>query len=294
MFHNRYMTYRQRLIIGSLGLLLGLAIFAIYTHSRHQPSAPTGKMISQTRKKSTLKPANNNVAVHEAPAAAPLLRSNLPSQILNLTNWKLTVPVDIDHSGDADEIRQPALATFTNGAYFRVNDAGDGVLFEANAAGATTKGSHYPRSELREMNNSGRDKASWSSTLGTHTMVVKEAITHLPVVKPEVVAAQIHDDSYYVILIRLEGQHLFVEGDGKNIGDLNSSYSLGTVFTVRIVAEAGRIKVFYNDGLKVDYAKSGSGYYYKAGCYTQTNTARGDAAEAYGQVAIYALSVTHS
>ncbi len=291
------MKHRRNFILGSLVLILvlGLAIFDLHVHLS-QPSSLDVKNPGLATYYKNSRGANRSGTTQTVLPAAPpkpALSSKLPSQILNLTNWKLTVPVDTDHSGAADEIKQPALTTFTNAAYFRANDIGDGVLFEANAGGATTKGSRYPRSELREMTNAGRNEASWANTAGTHTMIVKEAITHLPAVKPEVVSAQIHDSSRYVILIRLEGRHLFVESNGGNIGDLSNSYSLGTTFTVRIVADAGHIKVFYNDILKTDYAKSGSGYYFKAGCYTQSNIAQGAAADDYGQVAIYALSVTH-
>jgi len=52
--------------------------------------------------------------------------------------------------------------------------------------------------------------------------------------------------------------------------------------------------VYYNDILKVSYNKSGSGYYFKAGCYTQTNISKGDSASSYGEVTIYNLQVSHT
>ncbi len=45
----------------------------------------------------------------------------------------------------------------------------DGVQFRAPVDGVTTSGSSYPRSELREMTDSGSSEASWSSTSGTHS-----------------------------------------------------------------------------------------------------------------------------
>ena len=226
--------------------------------------------------------------------APPVTKQSIyPSKILNLTNWKLTLPIDTAHAGSPDEIKQPELNAFSSVPYFTSSPAADAVIFQANAGGATTSNSGYPRSELREMVNNGKDKASWSNTVGSHSMTIRQAITHLPVVKPEVVAGQIHDATDDVIMIRLEGKHLFVEGSGKNLGDLDTNYNLGTVFTVRMVAESNRISVYYNDVLKVDYAKSGAGYYFKAGVYTQSNTSRGDAPDAYGEVKIYSLSVSH-
>ncbi|HSW99520.1 MAG TPA: polysaccharide lyase family 7 protein [Patescibacteria group bacterium] len=227
-------------------------------------------------------------------SSSPVPAANLPSQLLDLNNWKITLPIDTGHAGSPDEIQQPELANFSLTPYFRVNEAKDGVVFQANAGGATTSGSGYPRSELREMTNGGKDNASWSSDSGVHTMIVREAITHTPLVKPHVVAAQIHDAQDDVIMIRLESKRLFVEGGGKELGLLDDNYGLGTSFTVKIEASQGHIKVSYNDIQKLDYTRSGSGFYFKAGCYTQSNISKGDSASAYGEVVIYALSVAHS
>jgi poly(beta-D-mannuronate) lyase len=140
----------------------------------------------------------------------------------------------------------------------------------------------------------GSSQASWSNVAGVHTMTVTEAITHLPVVKPHVVAAQIHDAQDDVVMVRLERSNLFVEHNGVNLGTLDPNYQLGAVYTVKLVAADGRIKVFYNGVLKVDVANAGSGWYFKAGCYTQSNLSKGDAADAYGEVVVQALTVSHT
>jgi hypothetical protein len=242
----------------------------------------------------TLAPATTTTT--KAPATttttAPKVVSGLsvPADLLNLANWKLTLPVGT--AGKPTEILQPQLAGFSLSPYFVLNAAKNGVQFVAPVGGATTSNSGYPRSELREMK--GGSLASWSNTSGTHTMTITEAITHLPVVKPHVVAGQIHDASDDVIMIRLENTNLFVEHNGTNLGTLDAHYQLGTVYTVKVVAASGRVKVFYNGALKVDSARSGSGWYFKAGCYTQSNPSKGDAPTAYGEVLIYALDVTHT
>jgi hypothetical protein len=74
----------------------------------------------------------------------------VPAQVLDLTNWKLTTPAK-NSNGDALEVSQPALATYRNASFFDIGPKGVGVLFTAAAGGATTSGSSYPRSELREM-----------------------------------------------------------------------------------------------------------------------------------------------
>jgi hypothetical protein len=89
--------------------------------------------------------------------------ATLPSQVLDLTNWKVTLPVDSKgasgSSCDPSEISQPALAGFTD-QWFKVTPNGQAVVFRANIEGCTTSGSSYPRSELREMTSNGSTEAS--------------------------------------------------------------------------------------------------------------------------------------
>lgn len=247
----------------------------------------------------TATPAASPAATPAAsPAATPTAspRPTRPAAVLDLDRWKLTLPVETAHAGSPDEIRQPELATFALAPYFAVNEAGDGVRFRAPCGGATTRGSGYPRAELREMSADGAAEAAWATETGRHTLLVRQAITHLPRAKPHVVAGQVHDADDDVIMIRLEGEHLFVEGDGKELGDLDPQYVLGTVFTVQVVVAAGSIQVYYNDLATPKVTLPNvrqSGCYFKAGCYTQSNTKKGDAADDYGEVVIHELRVTH-
>ncbi|RMD63706.1 hypothetical protein D6833_05360, partial [Candidatus Parcubacteria bacterium] len=218
-----------------------------------------------------------------------------PSSVLDLSYWKLTLPIDEDGNGKADEIKQPELATYEHPVYFHVNSDGTGVVFRAHCGGATTSGSGYPRSELREMQQGdATQKASWSTDDGVkHVMEITQAITHLPDVKPHVVAGQIHDANDDVIVFRLEGSKLFIDINGTDGPTLNSNYQLGEVFKVKFEVYNGVIDCYYNDQLKYSYTHSASGCYFKAGCYTQSNTSKGDDASAYGEVVIYDLLVTH-
>ncbi|MDX2056035.1 MAG: polysaccharide lyase family 7 protein [Polyangiaceae bacterium] len=219
-----------------------------------------------------------------------------PSELLDLSNWKITLPVAADDNASKPlEIKQPELATYSIEPHFHLNPARNGVIFRAHAGGTTTSNSGYPRSELREMANAGTSNASWSTSSGTHTLLVREAFMHLPEVKPHAVGAQIHDANDDIIMVRLEGARLFVEGGGAELGLLNSNYVLGTAFDVKLEASGGEIRVFYEDMStpKVTLQKNASGCYFKAGVYTQSNVARGDLPEAYGEVVIYGLSLLH-
>jgi hypothetical protein len=223
-------------------------------------------------------------------AASAAGRANMPGELIDLSYWYLTLPTG--QQGSPDTIQNPNLERFTN-EFFKMNPSRDGVEFSANGAGVTTKNSHYPRSELREMN--GSEKASWSNTTGSHTLDVCEAITKVPTTKPEVVAAQIHDDKDDVLQIRLEGQTLMVQyADGKSEAVIDPAYKLGTPYNVRIIAADSRVDVYYNGQKKAELPLSGSGWYWKVGAYVQSNSSKGDGAEAVGEVTVYSLKCVHS
>ncbi len=219
----------------------------------------------------------------------------LPSEVFDLRPWKLQLPVGAPEQ--PDEIEQPELAEYAADPWFTVDTrTGRRVVFRANVDGVTTSGSSYPRSELREMTADGAERAAWSTEQGVHTMTIRQAITHVPEVKPHVVAGQIHDAEDDVVMIRLEGRKLFVEGGGENLGTLDEDYRLGTIFTARFQAHDGRIDVYYEDLATpaVTVPIEADGCYFKAGVYTQSNPDRGDAPGAYGEVRVAELTVTHA
>ncbi|MEU4745998.1 polysaccharide lyase family 7 protein, partial [Actinosynnema sp. NPDC023658] len=215
-----------------------------------------------------------------------------PADVLDLTDWYVGLPVGEEES--PTNVGQPELATYSADPWFRTTPACDGVRFRAAVNGVTTSGSSYPRSELREM--SGSAKASWSSTSGTHTMVVDEAITALPRDKPHVVAGQIHDSGDDVSVFRLEGSKLYVtDGDTAHHKLVTDAYVLGTRFQAKFVVGDGRIKAYYNGVLQTTITKSFSGAYFKSGAYTQANCTNSSPCDAgnYGEVEVYRLTVTH-
>jgi poly(beta-D-mannuronate) lyase len=211
--------------------------------------------------------------------------------VLDLRRWKLTLPVG--RKEHPTEIRQPALGALANGSFFRLIP-NRGVAFRAPVGGVTTGHSSYPRSELREMTSDGRDEAGWNSARGRHVMTLDQAITATPRAKPHVVAGQIHDAEDDVVMIRLEGRRLFVESDGDDVGVLDADYRLGTRFTVSVVASRHGVAIVYNRHRTIRVDRAGRGWYFKAGCYPQSNPDRGDRPSAFGEVVIYAITVRHS
>ncbi|KAL9643645.1 hypothetical protein ABK040_016097 [Willaertia magna] len=148
-----------------------------------------------------------------------------PSQVLDLTDWKLTLPFGEEKS--PKEIKQPTLTNYDLNPWFTVNSNYNNnvttVRFRAPITGVTTKGSNFPRTELREMKDNGKTRASWSSMIGTHKMFIQQSITALPFKRKHIVAGQIHDDSKYIIFIRLEENKLFICANGEKVKMLTSN-----------------------------------------------------------------------
>lgn len=221
----------------------------------------------------------------------PVSGATYPAQILNLTNWKITLPL----SG-APEVKQPALNTYRIDPWFVVQ--GSGVRFRAPVNGGTTSGSSNPRSELREMTNNGSSNASWSSGSGTNTMTIDQMVTSLPgPQKPHLVVGQIHDGSDDVTVFRVEGSTLWItNGDSTHGYAVDTNFQLNRRFTVKFEVANNVTKYYYNGNL-VPYTlnKSYSGAYFKAGAYTQANCSNNSpcSADNYGEVIIYNLQVTH-
>lgn len=217
------------------------------------------------------------------------------SHSFDLTNWKLTLP--IGESKNPKEILQPELASYSLDPWF-IASLGE-LRFRAAVNGVTTGGSKYPRSELREMTDNGKNRASWSSKSGKHTMFLDQAISAIPQVKRHVVAGQIHDDDNDVIVIRLDYPVLYVNVDGDNEYVLDSDYTLGKRFSVKFEVSEGQTKIYYNGSAEPVYtlSKEYSGGYFKAGAYTQSNCSKEESAPCsesnFGEVIIYQLSVSH-
>lgn len=228
---------------------------------------------------------------------------SVPHDALSMDYWKVTIPFTSASGGSdgntnsAAEVDWPNIATYERSPYF-TNSGCDYVQFRAHAGGATTSGSGYPRSELREMNYQGSE-ASWSSGSGTHTMEVTLRVTNLPVVKPHITIMQIHDGNDDIITFRLEGTKLLLEIDGSDGPVANSSYSLGTTVTIKFVVSNNQTKAYYNGTLFHTLNQSYSGAYFKTGAYTQSacggdKEVDGESCSAYGEVEIFDINLSHT
>lgn len=219
----------------------------------------------------------------------------IAADVLDLTNWKLTLPIDTDHAGSPDEIRQPELATYDNPDLFTVTDKG--VTFTASVDGAVTANTTYPRCELREM--FGPDEAAWSATSGTHVMTLTGSVDVLPPVKGQVCIAQIKTAAATPLMQvvadrRAAGIRLAVRfNDVWQTPLLANPYTLGTPFILKLKVASGRVKVCFNGTQVLNLPTTDRDLYFKAGNYTLANLST-DQPGSYGRTSISTLTVKHS
>jgi hypothetical protein len=247
------------------------------------------------------------IAARMTPAPAPAAY-DVPTEILRA--WKLQLPVPPTTGGGAvQELEGAALAAYRSD-WFDVL-AGGALRFRAPTDGATTSGSKYPRSELREMAGPGA-RASWSIIRGGHHLEIVQAITAQPRGKPDVVAGQIHDGNDDLVVVRLEGRRLIVDVRGKEVALLSGHYVLGQQFAVHFWAGGGRVKVFHYPGGSppdgwwrafqpaASFEADVDGCYFKVGCYTQSNcdteAARGQVCgpDNYAEVVVTSVQLAHT
>ena len=222
-----------------------------------------------------------------ASPAAQAAPARTPSDVLPLANWWLTLP-----TGSPDATIVKDLTGYEVDPWFVDQDSA--VRFRANVGGATTKGSVYPRCELREL-NPDRTQASWSFRSGTHVLDATLAVTQTPVRKPEVCFAQVHGTT---------GDLLMLYNDAKVGGirwKLDSAvqpkvldYQLGTPLAVQIRVSGGRCEVLLDGTPRIGFDSDRTTCYFKAGAYVLSSPSKGDAPDAFGETTISALQVTHS
>ncbi|MFD2562583.1 polysaccharide lyase family 7 protein [Aquimarina rubra] len=254
-----------------------------------------------------------------------------PSDILsNLDQWKITFPLDgngKDSTNDSksgnncnDRNKNASDSEIEMGdlmgqipapyaEYFYVE--GDEVVFKAHCGGATTGGSSYPRSELRQM--PGGNDNYWSMN-DYQYLDVRVRATHLPVEKPEVSMVQIHGpgDEPLRVEYRSDEQGLHVVQNDDIEVDNVLPYSLGEQLRVTVTVQNGRVYCRIEnesrpslDAWTDDWKSEDSTGYFKVGCYTQSTMFLKDcksgegydneSPDAYGEVRVkdMTLNVTY-
>ncbi|MBD3242295.1 MAG: hypothetical protein GF331_17005 [Chitinivibrionales bacterium] len=238
-----------------------------------------------------------------------------PSDLLPcVTEWKITLPVD--HNGDdssnetdvdqrntdAMEVVGEDLIDYKYSPYFYAADSE--VVFRAHCAGATTSGSKYPRSELRQLVDGGSNY--WSMN-DPQFLQASLRVTHVPVEKPEVCMVQIHgpDDEPLRVQYHADRGVYLIWNESNKDYDNALDYTLGERLEVTVSVQSMDITCTIRNldrgaACTKTWTSMDATGYFKVGCYTQSSiflsqfkTGKNDEPlDAYGEVRVSALSLT--
>jgi hypothetical protein len=212
---------------------------------------------------------------------------------MDLQGWKLTLPVEGD-KGNAEEV-EPAAVTdpwLTTGP--------DGSLtFWAPAAGATTKNSKSPRTELISLTD-------FSAGTEQHSLTASLAVSQVPADSKDIIIGQIHgsDDIKSVPYVMLHYKDGDIEaevkqkqkGDEKQTFPLLSGVPLNERFDFTIADDGnGSMTLSATHGgatrqatAQVPEEFQGETVRFQVGDYQQAESARGD--DDGGRVTFYAIN----
>ncbi len=238
-----------------------------------------------------------------------------PTDIIpSLTQWKITLPVDKNgndsrYASNVDgrntspwEIKDNALIDFDYSPYFSVQQGE--VIFRGHCAGATTSGSKYPRSELRQRVGGGDN---YWSVYKEQYLKTQLRVTHLPVVKPEVCMVQIHGPNDEPLRVQYsESNHgLHIIWNENNRAETNIPYKLGDLIEVEVYVNGGyincKIRSLENGRtFEKEWESEDKTGYFKVGCYTQSSIFlsefkseydKDEPIDAYGEVSVKSIEL---
>jgi hypothetical protein len=243
---------------------------------------------------------------------------------IDLSNWKVTLPVDKEGRFDGKAVELKASDIGVRTAPWFAPGHGGAIVFIAPATGATTSGSGYPRSELRELNPDG-SLAAWTIERGG-TLNAVVSINELPATDKatpgRIVIGQIHGpDDELCRLYYEEGALYFVDDKAsdkrrnakskyketafelKSSSGRSTSIPLNSSFSYEIKVADGKLTVAtqhegeaYSATEVISDFWPGQPLYFKAGVYVQVGKS-GTKARTIGtgqaKVTFLSLTVQH-
>lgn len=223
----------------------------------------------------------------------PQVTGRKPRDLIQFTGpkqaWKLNLDVDDDgkhtgrKGGSVEKSAKALVDGFVHDGHFEVVEDGSAVRFRSHCNGATTGGSSYPRTELREMKpGDPTKKAEWNPADGTVRRLEAEVkVTHVPSTPghKRVSIGQIHGGDDDLLQIMYDADKKAVgytwpddDGEGRWKKNLIQNYTLGTWFTYRIEAGRGTVRIVIDGKEKaVENGVDSPKCYFKAGAYTQSS-----------------------
>ncbi|WP_134494599.1 polysaccharide lyase family 7 protein [Microvirga pakistanensis] len=233
-----------------------------------------------------------------------------PSGNFDLSNWKLQLPVDSSGTFSASAREVKDLTNYEHSEYFYTG--GDGAMvLAAPVEGATTSGSKYARSELREMN--GAANAAWDLTRGGYmaaTLEVDAVPTKLDGTLGRVVIGQVHGGDGQLVRVYWENGTVYYINGRTSTQDSDTKYalnngsgqtpsiSLDERFSYAIDVHGSNLKVSviadgqtYTSTIDIPDAWNDNVFYFKAGTYLGENEST---AKGWGQTSFYSLTFNHN
>jgi hypothetical protein len=192
------------------------------------------------------------------------------------------------------------VAGFANSNFF-TGPEGE-MVFSCPVTGGTTRGSDFPRSELRELLVPASENFNWNG-YGSHALNAQCKVLQLPSSK-KIIIGQIHSFTGASLpLVKLQYNNGTVQALVKEspIATEDTVFPLATVglnsfISYQIKMVDGQLSMTANGAtqsvnvFQTDSAWTNQTFYFKAGCYCQDNV--GDPNEA-GIVSFYQLKVEH-
>ena len=248
-----------------------------------------------------------------------------PKPAVSTIRWenygKLTLPVDDNGDGTADDVQASELDTYQSSYFYPTKggqktsegytaSAGETVFWAPVNGGGKTKSTDTVRSELREQLTLGKDGDNWSVD-GTHIQTGTVRVTKLPKSKisgapVKTIVAQIHVFNSNSPPLKLQFSSSSADGtvvyaiyndsptrDGYSISP-KIKMALKESFTYELKMADGIMTTKVNDQLldTRDMRENWSDYrfYFKAGNYVQNTTKE---ATGNAEVVYSALTITH-
>jgi len=238
--------------------------------------------------------------------AQTLSTNKPPGGNFNLTNFYLGLPVDSSGTtnGNSASVTAAQLtAGYSNAFYFYTSPTDGAMTFWAFVNGATTSGSDYPRSELREQINPPSNTSNWVP-YGVHLLTAQCRVTQVAS-NPKVIIGQIHCQTGNARpLLKLQFNNGVIEALVKTNSNFDPDYKfffqnvgLNNLITYQLKMENGLLTTTVNGSnqsinvFATDPDWATNGLYFKAGSYCQDNV--GPDTEG-ARVSFYALGRSHA
>jgi len=234
--------------------------------------------------------------------------SQPPGKNFNLNNWYIQFPTENGSltctAGSVDSASTTQLIDgYTNAPYFYTGSDG-AMTFWAPINGATTSGTTFPRSELRELINTNDTSVDWIP-YGTHILNAQVKVLQVPTSTKEVIIGQIHAYSGAALptvkIIYDNGKvHSTIKtnstDDGSDLDFPDVTSGLSNSITYQISMVNGLVSIVINGKtnsyniFQSDPNYTNETQYFKAGDYCQANSCSNPANADGARVAFYVLT----